>query len=161
MASPADVIRLYFVHAGIGIASGTVPTANQWPVYTGDLPADYDNALAIQDTGGFVERRVQKTGESFVHATVIINIRSVPYNKGTEKGRQIKALLEKLGLPAPVGYGKPVVAVEGQNWTIEAAHLTVPLVKIGVEEKNRRQLFTMNYKLTLVQPPVDLSSLTP
>jgi hypothetical protein len=161
MASPADAVRLYLVRTGVAIPASQTPATGQWPITTGDLPTDPDNCLAVQDSGGFVRGRIQRDGRTVVFPNVIIVIRSVPYANGMNKGRQIMALFEKIGLPADRGgVGEVSVTVESQTWVIHAAHLTVPTTKIGQEEKNRRQLFTINYRLSLQAPAASLSGLT-
>lgn len=161
MASPADLLRLFFVNTGIAIPASQTPTAGQFQVVTDSLPKEGDNYLAIQDTGGYIQGRIHRDGRTILFPRITISVRSINYPTGMDKGRQIQAVLEKVGLPvASGGIWRPQFAINTTGvWVLVAAHLTVPITKIAEEEANRRQLFTINYQLTVEAPLVDLSGL--
>lgn len=162
MPSPADVLRLYFVQTGVAISSSATPLAGQWPIVTGDLPSSgQDNYLAIQDSGGMLDGRTLSDSKTQVHPRVIIVVRSLQYPVGFEKGRQITTLMDLIGKPVSRGgVGTPSITISSLVWTLLSATLSIPITKIGQEEKNNRQLFTINYRLTLNSPVVSLSGLT-
>lgn len=151
LAPAADVVAQFLIDRGAAVASNPAPASGQWGVTVGGLPAQGgDNALAVTDGGTFPEGRLGHDKAWERHPTVFITIRSGNYGVGFAKGATLVELFDKVGVfPALGGLGRVPVVVDGVTYILQAAHVTVTPVKIGEEEKNRRQLFSMNVKLTL------------
>lgn len=134
MSSPAEVVAKYFKDVGLSDAS--------WPVSVGAVPATAkDNYLTVFDAGAEQDGRIQKTGERIQHPLIQIRIQAVNYPTGWAKGVAIQAALDAL-------HNRPVT-INTTTYTIKAATVYMPLVKIGQAEQNARELFTINVRLTL------------
>jgi hypothetical protein len=147
-----DVLRAYLNALGLTASpSNPNPPAGGWPAITGTLPPEgADEFVAIAQTGGVYQGKTHNDGERIVKPTVVLSLRSAAYPDGMAKGRAIEAAMDKVGLPvADGGVGKPVVAVGTDSYILDAVLVTIPTMKIGQEEANRRDLFTLNLMLSV------------
>lgn len=147
--SPAELIRQHFINTHTAVPVSPPPPINKWGVVVNTMPLQGpDNHLAIMDTGAVTYNRIHSTGERPVSETLSIMIRSVDYPTGFKKGRDIEELLDLIGVSYLNGKLWPPVRVGGQDYILLAAHIVVPTTRIGQEEEKRRQLFTINLRLT-------------
>lgn len=134
MPSPADIIAKFLKDRSLSDAS--------WPVSVSAVPkTDAPNYLTVFDTGADQDGRIQKTGERIEHPTVQVRIQSKDYPTGWAKGKAVQAALDDIH--------NTVVTIGTTDYTVQAATVYMPLVKIGETEQYARQVFTTNVRLTL------------
>lgn len=150
-SSPADILRKYFVDLGLAIPSSPESTdPSTWPIITGAMPTSaHDNYLALMNAGAIRQGRLHVTGQRVVRPKVLIGIRSQNEAGGWEKGRSLEDVLDKIGARAPKGIGPITVTINSVAYLITAANVIGSLTRIGQEETNRRQLYTINVALTI------------
>lgn len=133
MPSPAKVIAA-LLKATPGFATG-------WSVFYSNEPDTPDNCVTVFDTGADREDR-QMDGTEVVHPTVQVRVRASDYDTGWAKGEAVQTVMQAVRNTA--------VAVGAGSVTVKAAHRYIPLTFLGRDpNQNRRQLFVVNFKLTL------------
>jgi hypothetical protein len=145
-ASPARVLQYYLVAAGKAVlpAAGT---EDNWPITRGFLPSgeeDPDNYLATYDYGADQEFGVTNDSRND-HPAVQVRIRSRTYEEGWAKAVDILEALK--------------VIAQDQIWTsvtvltetilIQGCMIQAGIMHIGREEKETRENFTINLRLTI------------
>lgn len=151
--SPADILKRYLIQLGLAVSPLGTLTSSSWPASVGTMPVatDRDNYISLNDTGALYAGKIQQTGQRVIFPTLQIMIRSLDYSIGCDKGVSIQDALDKIGLPpSRGGVGWVVIRVDGVDYTIKAALVTVPVTKIGMDETNRRQLFVINVRLSML-----------
>lgn len=141
---PSQILQTYLVLKG-GV--GTFPSQNSgtpfWPMYVSSMPAENDNAIALYDTSGPLEAK-NVSGKTTNHFGIQVRVRTSPenYGDGWKKVYQVARILDSI-FRVPVN-------VEGVDYVIQSAILSSPPIPIGEEEERRRQLFTVNARLTIL-----------
>ncbi len=111
--------------------------------------AHRDGGCAGDERSGQLLGRDPRLGDRDVHPTAQIFVRASDYPTGYAKGRSLEGLLDKIGPPPPGGVGWPLVIVNAARVVIKAVHISIPTTFIGSEQENRRQLFTINLRMSL------------
>lgn len=130
-ASPAQVVLALLSAEGL-ISSG-------WAGSVGSQPSSPDDFVTVYDTGANDDGRLMD-GPRVVHPTVQVRVRSKAYPDGWAKGRAVEAVLDSVN--------HRTLTVGSEVVTIKVVTVYIPLVHIGAEEKNRRELFVVNARLT-------------
>jgi hypothetical protein len=138
-----DIIAKLLVDAGDGdlfSASG----ADKWPIYTGFLPDDKDQAICIYGTAGSPDGRIMRTGERIEHPGIQIRIRSLKYVPTSLKADQIAATIDSIA-------GDEVTMEPGTVYSIANISRSGTPLNLGPEEatgSKRRFNFTVNATVT-------------
>lgn len=145
-ATPAEVIAKLLIDGGIG-TKPEVPDnpATEWPVTYHNMPDELPNdRITVFNTGFMTEGVDMGSGLGVRKPTIQVRIRAMNDAKAWVKGRQIETLLEQVDITS--------VTVTTQEpdeaWIIQSVLLTIPLIHIGQEEVGRRQIYTINAKVS-------------
>ncbi len=137
MHSPGDIVAKYLQDVSVV----TVPTGAT-PIFIGQLPDKPNTACAAFDTKTRNDGRLM-LGKTIFHPNVQILVRASDYRTCYDLANSIK---EKIELIKNVD-----VTVEGDSYKIQAASLQTDILSLGIEEdKNRRQLMSINFSITLI-----------
>ena len=144
--SPAEVLRQRLLDQGIGVDPVTNPTAD-FPIYLGQMP-DFqgvkDRAIAVYDTAGLNDGRIQRTGETIIHPGMQVKVRHNKYKDGYAKADEISQELDN----TPAG---TVVTVDGSDYAINSLNRS-SIIPLGPEpDKRRRHSFTVNLLATITR----------
>ena len=137
IVNPAKVIAQILIADGVASAAGAV-----WPVTTSKMPEDtIDNRLAVYNTGGVPDGVLHSEKLPVYHPSILIRIRSKTEAAGVAKGKEIFNALRDVSWRS--------MTVDGVDVIVQAVTQTIPFLQLGQEEKINRQIFTMDYKLTI------------
>jgi len=136
---PALIIARYLTG---NFSSITIPTNLQdWPLYVGYMPDDTRrNAGAVYDTVGLLDGRIMRTGEVIEHPGIQIKVRSLGYETGYQKAREVVVYLDALI--------NELVTIQQKNFMIKNASRSSMIASLGLDEKNNHN-FTVNYTTTI------------
>ena len=126
----------------IDVGEGSHPVDNagdEWPVYVGSLPEDYDEAICVYDTSGTLSARMF-VGGNWVraeHPGFQIRVRAREYDDGYEKLAEICEILDSIQAYS--------VTVNSTDYVVYALTRTGTIMVMGLEPGNRRRFaFTVN-----------------
>lgn len=140
MSPNADIIRQVIIDGGLGADSGLV-----WPVNTGFLPDEVDDAIVVYDTSGIKDGRVMTTGEQVTHPGVQVRVRGISYPDVFKKAQDIAAELDNtFGISIDMG---------ADSYRISNISRIGDILPMGVEvDGDRRRFnFTINAVLTITK----------
>jgi len=140
--SPADVIRQLLIDLGLG----TTPTdEGSWPIFVSNEPDAPDNAIAITDTAGKLDGRIQNDGELGIHHGFQVRIRAATRAAGYAKANALAVGMDEL-----VAYD--TVTVSSTTYIVHAITRTGDILFLGKEvDASKRFLFTINAVTALRQ----------
>ncbi len=148
--SPALIVQRWMIDIALLGVDPEVDTVSDYPVYISQLPDAKeikDRAIAVYDTGGTTEGRIQSTGETIEHFTLQIRIRDNSYDIGYAKASAIAEALDLVN--------KDVIVIGLISYTIFSANRS-PIIPLGPEfDKRRRHGFTINVLATIAPQDVD------
>lgn len=138
MNSPADIIAKYLIDVGV-VTAPTADTDN--PIFVGQLASDPNTAIGTFDGKSKTDGRLM-AGTTIFHPAVQIITRAKNYRVAWDLANTIKTKIEEI---------KDVdVSLEGNDYIIRSAQFTTDILPLGTEtDKNRRQLMSINFKITL------------
>jgi len=138
--TPANILYQHLVNGGVFV--NPAPDID-WPLYVGHLP-DKDNipdkAAAIYDTTGVLDGRLMK-GPTVEHHGIQVKVRSDIYNDGYAKCTEVVDLFEAAT--------QIVIVVDSGVFRIENVSRATSIAPLGVEDSQRRDLFTINFLATI------------
>lgn len=134
---PAEIVSKLLRDLGLA----TRRENNQaWPVFVSFLPANPDDAIAVFDTSGKLQGRIQRTGETITKPGIQVRVRAKDYKTGWKKINTIRQALDAV-LRTPV-------TVDGRVYTLQSVTLTSDITPIGQAPDSRRDEFTLNATLS-------------
>lgn len=148
--TPAEMVRKYLL--GTAVVSEPSPVTNpvhpNWTVYAFKMRADKTspNGVFVVNTTAVKDTRAMSDGLVTYHEGIQIMTRSLDQKAGWLKSRMIeKWLCENLK--------NTDVTLDGTIYRLHAFTVTSPTTFIGEEEKQERQLHTVNGILALTANP--------
>ncbi len=144
--SPAEVLRQRLLDQGVGV-DPDVDSSSDFPIYVGQMP-DFvgakDLAIAVYDTAGRNDGRIQRTGETLIHPGLQVRVRHNTYQDGYAKADEISQELDN----TPAG---TVVTVGGTDYVIDSLNRS-SIIPLGPEpDKRSRHSFTVNLLATITR----------
>jgi uncharacterized protein with beta-barrel porin domain len=136
VTSPRAIMTLL---VGGGVLNA--PGSGSWPVTIGNMPADGDQYVTIRATGGYHQGKHMTTGKTDFSPDLQLMIRAVTHGAAELKGNERVEFLSAVA-NEPVTYDGNVVTIH--NVMI----ITFPTF-VKQEEQNRRQLYSINIRVTL------------
>lgn len=145
----ADIIAAHFISIGMGLDPFPIPVDGAWAITVGEMPPDKpDNVVCITDTGAALDGKAPD-GTQPTHPFLSIMIRALSYGAGIQKGQEVEAELRRFGAYEGAGKYLPAVNAGGKDYLLIASRIRTSILKVGMEEQNRRQLFSLNVAVTL------------
>jgi hypothetical protein len=146
--SPAKVLGVWLANQGIAIDQLAMRvrdplSANKWAIYEPSLPDQGDNILMLRNTAGLLDGRYMRGGLVVYHPGISIIIRAGQdrYEDGWNFGASLANALSALY--------NAVVPLNGKNYQIQSVTITTPPISLGEEKGTRRQLYSMNVRITI------------
>ena len=139
--SPADIVAKLLMDLGQGIDS---QSAGDWPVFVSQERNAPDNCITIYDTQGVQHGSFQSTGEVPEHHGFQVRLRSALPKPGYAKARAVAVALDE-------SVDWRTVSLDGTTYTVFAATRKGSVLPLGDEPGTKRQLFTINYLVSLIQ----------
>jgi hypothetical protein len=137
MHSPADIVAQYLKDQNVV----TVP-GGATPIFISQLPDKPNTAVGAFDGKSKKDGRLM-IGKTIFHPKVQLLVRGHDYRATYDLCDQIKQKLELINTVS--------VTVESDTYTIQSASLTTDIIALGNEEdKNRRHLMSINFRVTLI-----------
>ena len=139
-ASPAQVVHAFLK------AQGAVQNTNQkadWWAVIGKRVTEPDNAVFVYDTTGIKDGKLM-TGDQIVHHGIQVVVRGFPYTKAYTKAQDVIRLLSAAARVA--------VVVGAETVTLCSFTLTSPVMHLGQENDQVREMFSLNGTVTLQEP---------
>lgn len=147
-ASPADIVRRHLMNLQVAVPGSPPPAAGLWPVVSGPLPpGGPDRYLSVQNTGAVQQGRLLPNGTRVESPTVMITLRAPDDPTGYFKGKDLERRLDPVGTIMGGGQLLPPVRVDGVDYVVKRVQVYSPTTKIGTEENNRSQLFSINARI--------------
>lgn len=114
-----------------------------YSLFVSSLPDEEGNneAIAVFDTTAMDDGKLARGNVRIEHPGFEIMLRSMVYRTGYMKMRQIALALDQAV--------RQVVTVDGVNYLVHNIKRTTSVIYIGMEEKNRRRLFSVNAIFTV------------
>ncbi len=145
---PSTILKQYLIDSGVGLDPTASPSSD-WGIYVSQLPdADgiSDNTMAILDTSGIKIAKWMKNGQTYFNYGFQIIVRSNGYVEGFT---QMKLVEDKLD---SVKYTSQVY--NSITYTMRNVNRTSSFVLGQEEDKRRRQLFSVNGLLSVIDSNV-------
>lgn len=149
MASPAEILRIALVDLGLvtlpGVEGQTLPY-QQLPgdgttlCFVSAMPNEPDQVVALYDMHGLIFGREMKEGKYQQHNGVLVKIRSLDYGLGYALANNIALALGTLHAKA--------ITVDEEDVVIDNVYKTTTVVPLGEEVGTRRQLWTINARIS-------------
>lgn len=142
--SPARLVAQYLVDNNLvdWPPGNTTLPASTWYGFYASMPELGDSAVCVYDTTPTPDGRYHRgAGDTVEHPGIQIRVRHKLYDPGWAKAFEIQQYLDLIK--------NTTVTVDSVPHLLEACTQTAGLTFIGQEEKNKRQLFTLNRILTL------------
>ena len=146
--SPAEIVQNLLVQLGLGSYPATL--TGSWPIYVSNQPDKPDNSIAIYDTTGLTEGRVQRTGEKPEHHGFQIAVRATDAEAGWRKAKTIATALDETVKRDSVVVTDVVGTGTGTYHVYAVTRHSGPMAA-GHEPGTIRQLFTINAVVALRQ----------
>tara|TARA_Y100000310_G_C20388075_1_gene671415 strand:+ start:143 stop:616 length:474 start_codon:yes stop_codon:yes gene_type:complete len=144
---PSTILKAYLIDAGVGV--DPTSSTDDWGIYVSMMPdaeGINDNAMAIMDTTGIKIAKWMKNGQTFFNYGFQILIRSNGYIEGFTQMKLVENKLDSVKYTSQV-YNSITYRLAGVNRTSGFV--------LGTEdEKRRRQLFTVNGLLSVIDSNV-------
>lgn len=140
--SPAGVMAQYLVDVSVA----SIPPATPWPVYISLTPAGPgipNELLVAYDTNGLLDGRPMRTGQTYQHEGIQLRIQSTRYDVGFAKALQLLNTVDSIN--------RTTVLTSAGDFVLHNASRTTTIVPLGPDPDTRRQLFTLNVRLSLSQ----------
>lgn len=144
---PSTVLKAYLITSGVGV--DPTSSTDDWGIYVSMMPdaeGINDNAMAIMDTTGIKIGKWMKNGQTYFTYGFQILIRSSGYVEGFTQMKLVENKLDSVKYTSQV-YNSTTYRLAGVNRTSGFV--------LGTEdEKRRRQLFTINGLLSVIDSNV-------
>ena len=134
--SPARVIRKYLLDVLEGVR---VEGTEDWPIFVSsldDTEETPDQAICVYDTAGILDGKSMKSGETYTHYGISIRVRSIDFDLGWKKTKQLFEVLSE-------AQGELVV-LDAAAYRIRAVSLTSGIITLGESETRGRRNWTLN-----------------
>ena len=141
--SPSQILAKYLQNEGIVNAYNNAT----WPGIVDSLPDTPDNLVMINDTNPSPDGR-RMDGFYAQHEGIMIRIRATTYPVGWSKGKDIEDALRRVKM---TNVTLTVTGGDDRVYRLNVFCRTSGLQKFGQEEKNIRQLFSINGTLSFVR----------
>jgi len=153
--SAADLLRQYLIDQDIvepAPSDLSLFDKTKFAATTGGFSTELDKMVTLIDTGAITQQRSNR-GHRTIFPTVSISIRCpAPYSEGYAKGKAIEDAFDTVGAPVGIlGRNYADVTFGGSQYRLESVTVTSPTMKVGFEEQNRRQIFSLLAKLTAIK----------
>lgn len=146
-ASQAKIMLGYLVNQGLVILPPTLPPPpTVWVCYTNGMPDKPDNCVALFDGTPKLDGRIMRTGEVVRHPGLIVRIRAVDYDTGFNFGQLLIGYFDEV-----IGLTPALVTLDSVTYNIRNVSRKTDLVPLGEEKNTRRQIFTLDTKLTITR----------
>lgn len=147
--SPSLILATYFASKACSLGTTMKIGAGKWPMsiskMTDDMPNGALGQIGIYDLAPMKQGRYMHSGHNELKYGIKILIRSKDYPSGWSQGSAIMLALEPIGQQ---GHIPDISICDDAFYSFLNAMLVMGLTFIG-EEKNRWQLFSINYRLTI------------
>lgn len=134
----ANIIRAMLIIEGKAFEAGK---NIDWSIFVSSEPDEPDNCLTIYNNRGTLQGRIHETGETVQHYGFQTKIRGKTDAVASAKGRQLMGVYD--------GILRYLITVDGQALRIQSITIRSPLLPMGQESKNRRQLYVFNAIATI------------
>ena len=142
--SPAMIVQRFLLDQAPNPVVKDPTSGQPWGLFISALPDQPDECVAIYDTTGLTDGRIQRTGQEVVHPGIQFTVRSRKYTTGWT---QAMAIVNAMILYATT---PPKIVLNGSAYHLQCAKMTGPILPLGFEQgTKRRELFTINYILTI------------
>jgi hypothetical protein len=139
MASPADILRVALVAAGVvqmpGVPGQLLPYVQQPGdasilCYVGSMPEDVSQAVCLYDNAGRMFGRRQRDGKEMIHAGVKALVRFPTYDY-YDRVNTLALAMQSLT----------------RTGVIQSVYRTSPIISLGEETNRRRQRWSFNLRI--------------
>jgi hypothetical protein len=152
--SAARYLAQYFVDLGLASWAddeGAPPSG--WVITTGAMPPAPADFITVKVSPALNFPRNFRTGDRSPKPGVSIMIRCADDESGQDKGAELEAAMDAIGLWDGDARYKPPVQVEGGDaYALANAKVTVTTTQISREEDKHRAILILNARLTLEGP---------
>jgi len=155
--SPATILIAALAAASQGVYP---PDLTDWSLWNSRMPNDGDQAIAIYDTGSKPDGRSHRSGRTVEHPSLQIRIRSADYPVAFQKALSLCSFLDSLS-NLSVEILDEAGESTGNFALIQSATRYGGIISLGNEEDGKRQILTINTRLTLAEALHSPSSQTP
>jgi hypothetical protein len=147
MSSPAILLREYLIGTGVITDADTVPQG-AWPSYKGGIPDGEGvphNAVALRDSRGMTEGKLQRSGNTMDTPGIQISVRALgDYNVAASKCNLIKWWTNRVN--------RYVITYLGFDYTLSSCKFSSPIYLGEEKQTNRvRHLFVINGLVKVIQ----------
>jgi hypothetical protein len=145
LSVPSDILVSYLVDQDLVTRpAGSGGTNAAWPMTIGNMPLDGDQWMTSMDTDPFLELKLMDTGETVTKPTCQILCRDRNYNTAFYQLREVTYNLSALK-------NVSVTTSIGEIVLFNACTITMQPTFLRQEEKNRRQIFVANVRLSITK----------
>lgn len=113
-----------------------------WGVYVSAEPPEPDRVITVYDTSGTLEDRLQRSGRVPSHPGVQVRVRAESYPIGWDKAVAVATILDAIHNTS--------ITVDGTAYVVQVAKRTTDVLPLGMEVGTKRNLFTINARLTIL-----------
>lgn len=139
---PAEVIHRLLIDAEL---TSLPKYKTEWASFVGQMPdgdKTPDTAIAVYDTAGIVDGRIQRTGETIVHPGINIRVRAIGYSAARKKASELFNHLDSVK-------NQSVQLDNGTSYKVNAFTHTTDIVSLGEQETRNRHSFVLNGIVTI------------
>lgn len=146
--SPSLILATYLASSACSLGTTMKIGAGKWPMSISKMADDMPNGtlgqIGIYDLAPMKQGRYMHSGHNELKYGIKMLIRSKDYPSGWKQGCAIMLALEPVGQQGSI----PTIKLCNTTYSLLNAMLVMGLTFLG-EEKNRWQLFSINYRLTI------------
>ena len=137
--APSDILAGALVLLGLAQRGGSVGAT--WPIYTGSMPPDSNQAICAYDTTGISDGRLMNGGLHIVHPGVQLLFRSTNSTTGYDHAATIVRALDESVYQMDID-------LSNAFYVLQNASRRGSLISLGLEEGKLRWLWSINVVLT-------------
>ena len=134
---PAKIILQYLLDQALATQ---FDADSAWPVYLNYMPDGSDvvqNCLAVYDTSGVIDGRLQYDGVFQEGHGVQIKIRAIDDNTCRNKANTIRNNFDTVVL-------RKIVTVDGTDYLLQAINRTSDILRLGPRKETNSREYTLN-----------------